>query len=313
MSHSRRIGLARLGVAVVGAATALTLGLWAQSTAAQPAAPAQRITAPPVAAGATAAPPSTVTATTAGGGGSRVNVIARDYSFDSPATISSGIITMTLENEGAEPHHAQLARLNDDVTVEAFGGALMQGPEGVFPLVSFAGGPGVIDPGGRAQVTLDLTSGTYVMLCFVETEQGVPHLALGMLKPFEVAPPPSTAQAPQASGEVILKDFSFDVPTIQAGERTLRVTNQGPQVHEMAVLRADAPLPQVVQALMNFEEEPPFEVADYGGLQAIDAGKSAWVTMNFTPGSYVLLCFVPDPETGLPHVELGMVEAFSVE
>jgi uncharacterized cupredoxin-like copper-binding protein len=218
-----------------------------------------------------------------------------------------------MENQGAEPHHAQLVRLNEGVSAEAFGGALMQGPEAAFPLVSFEGGPAVVGPGGTAQATLNLTAGNYMMLCFVETAEGVPHLALGMIRPFQVAPPPSTAQAPQASGEVILKDFSFEVPQIQAGERTLRVTNQGPQVHEMAMLRTDASLSEVMQALANFDEEPPFEITDVGGMQALDAGKSGWVTVNFTPGTYVLLCFVPDPETGQPHVALGMVDAFTVQ
>jgi uncharacterized cupredoxin-like copper-binding protein len=303
VSHFSKKRIGRIGVAVAGAATALTLGLWAQASAAQPSAPAQRI----------AAPPASASAPAAAGGGSHINIVARDYSFDSPSTVSTGVVSMTLQNQGAEPHHAQLARLNDGVSMEAFGGALMQGPEAAFPLVSFEGGPGIVDTGGSAQVTLNLTAGNYVMLCFVENDQGVPHLALGMIKPFQVAPPPSTAQAPQASGEMVLKDFSFEVPQIQAGERTLRVTNQGPQVHEMAVIRTDAPVAEVMQALANFDEEPPFEITDFGGMQAIDAGKSGWVTMNFTPGTYVLLCFVPDPETGAPHVALGMVEAFTVQ
>ena len=302
MSHFSRKRLGRIGVAMASAATALTLGLWAQASAAQPSAPAQRITTPPATASASAA-----------GGGSSVNIIARDYSFDTPSTVATGVVTLNLQNQGAEPHHAQIVRLNDGVTMEAFGGALMQGPEAAFPLVSFEGGPGVVDSGGSSQVTLNLSSGNYVMLCFVENDQGVPHLALGMIEPFQVAPPPSTAQAPQASGEVILKDFSFEAPRIQAGERTLKVTNQGPQVHEMAVIRADAPIAEVVQALANFDEEPPFEDTNFGGMQALDSGKSGWVTMNFTPGTYVMLCFVPDPETGAPHVALGMVEAFTVE
>lgn len=312
MSHGKR-GLARIGLGVVGAATALTLGLWAQSTAAQPSAPAQRIAAAPAVAGAATTASAPAASASAGGGGSRVSVIARDYSFDAPATVPTGIVTFTTRNEGDEPHHTQIVRLNEGVSVEAFGGALMQGPEAAFPLVSFAGGPGTIDRGGSATATLDLGAGQYLMLCFVETEEGVPHLALGMIRPFQAAPPPSTAQAPQADGTVTLKDFSFDVPDIQAGQRTLRIVNEGPQVHEMAVLRTDASLAAVTAALMNFEEEPPFQIEDAGGFQAIDSGKAGWVTMNFTPGTYVLFCFVPDPATGQPHVELGMVGAFVVE
>jgi hypothetical protein len=303
VSHFSRKRLGRIAVTAAGVATALTLGFWAQVSAAQPSAPSQRI----------AAPPATVSAPAAGGSGSSVNVIARDYSFEAPSTVSTGVVTLDLQNQGAEPHHAQIVRLNDGVTMEAFGGALMQDPEAAFPLVSFEGGPSVVDPAGSSQVTLNFSAGNYVMLCFVENDQGVPHLALGMIKPFQVAPPPSTAQAPQASGEVILKDFTFEAPRIQAGERTLKVTNQGPQVHEMAVIRANAPADEVMQALANFDEEPPFEVTNFGGMQALGTGKSGWVTMNFTPGTNVMLCFVPDPESGAPHVALGMVKAFTVE
>lgn len=306
-------GLARVGLAVVGAATALTLGLWTQSTAAQPSAPAQRIAAAPATANASLTASAPAASTSAGGGGSRVDVIARDYSFEAPATVSTGIVTVVMQNEGAEPHHTQLVRLNENVTVEAFGGALMQGPEAAFPLVSFTGGPGVADPGGTSQATMNLTAGQYMMLCFVETAQGVPHLALGMIRPFQVAPPPSPAQTPQADTTVLMRDFSFDSPTITRGERTLRVVNEGPQIHEMAVIRASAPLPEVVAALMNLEDQPSFPIESYGGLQAIDARASAWVTMNFTPGTYVFICFIPDPATGLPHAALGMVDAFVVE
>jgi len=226
--------------------------------------------------------------------------------------VSTAIVTFVMQNEGAEPHHTQLVRLNDDVTMEAFGGALMQGPEAAFPLVSFTGGPGTADPGGTSQATMNLTAGQYMMLCFIETAEGVPHVALGMIRPFQVAPPPSPAQTPQADSTVTMRDFSFDSPSIQAGQRTLRVVNEGPQIHEMAVIRAAAPLPEVVAALMNLDEEPSFPIESYGGLQAIDAGKFAWVTMDFTPGTYVFICFIPDPATGLPHAALGMVDAFVV-
>jgi hypothetical protein len=36
------------------------------------------------------------------------------------------------------------------------------------------------------------------------------------------------------------------------------------------------------------------------------------VTLEFTSGSYVMVCFVEDPATGLPHMALGMVLHFTV-
>ena len=37
---------------------------------------------------------------------------AHDYTFDLPQQIEAGLIKVTMMAEGKEPHHAQLARLN---------------------------------------------------------------------------------------------------------------------------------------------------------------------------------------------------------
>ena len=31
------------------------------------------------------------------------------------------------------------------------------------------------------------------------------------------------------------------------------------------------------------------------------------VTYHLTKGEYVLLCFMPDPKTGMPHAFMGMI------
>lgn len=248
-------------------------------------------TASPPAAAAQAAAPITIT--------------ARDYSFDAPDVVSAGPVSFVLQNEGQEEHHAQFVRLNDGVTLEQFGAALRQGPPAAFPLVTFRGGPSVTRPGQTSfAVTLDLEPGTYMMLCFIESPDGVPHLAKGMVRPFTVAPPLT----------VTLRDFAFEVPEIRAGVQTLRVVNQGPQPHEMVIARvpADVTPEQIAAALQSPEAPPPFPMENLSGMQALTAGLSGWVTVDFTPGTYVLLCFVPDPATGLPHLALGMYAVITI-
>jgi len=34
--------------------------------------------------------------------------------------------------------------------------------------------------------------------------------------------------------------------------------------------------------------------------------------VNLTPGVYVALCHIPDPNTGMAHEELGVVKVFTV-
>lgn len=58
-------------------------------------------------------------------------------------------------------------------------------------------------------------------------------------------------------------------------------------------------------------EGAPFTSA--GGMGPIDPGEMAFVTADLTPGDYLLICFIPDPNDGIPHMLKGMVQGFSIE
>ena len=244
-----------------------------------------------------------------------ITIKAHDYSFEAPAQIEAGLVSITLENEGQEPHHVQLARLNDDVTMEQFQAMLQQGPEAALPLVTLDGGPGVLPSGKSQQVTVELTPGHYVLLCFVPSPDGVPHLAKGMITPLEVVAGAEERQVsePKADGTVRMLDFSFVLPSeIKAGPQVWEVTNEGQQPHEIALIKlAEGKTMVDVQAFMHSPAgAPPFE--DAGGLQGIDSGETAWVNLDLQPGNYAALCHIPDPASGRAHEELGMVLPFAV-
>ena len=245
-----------------------------------------------------------------------ITIKAADFSFDAPEQIEAGVVKVNLVNDGHEPHHAQVVRLNDDVTLDQFQTALQQGPEAAFPLVAFVGGPGLVDPGLETQVTLDLTPGQYVLLCFVPSHDGVPHLAKGMVRPIEVVAAADQAEVaqPKADATVKLLDFSFILPAeIKAGPQVWEVINEGPQPHEIMLVKlAEGKTMTNIQAFMHDPHgTPPFN--QIGGFQAINPGASGWLNLDLTPGDYVALCHVPDPASGKAHEELGMVMPFSVK
>ena len=246
----------------------------------------------------------------------KITIKAHDYSYEAPARVEAGLVSITLENEGQEPHHVQLARLNDGVSVEQFQTALQQGPEAALSLITWAGGPGVIDVGGRQEVTMELTAGTYMLLCFVPSPDGTPHLAKGMVTSLEVVDnqEQTGAQPPQADATIKMDDFTFLLPAeIKAGPQIWQIDNQGQQPHEIALIKlAEGKTMEDVGAFMAAPDGPP-PFADVGGLQGIDPGESGWVNLNLTPGEYVALCHIPDPASGKPHMELGMVTPFSVK
>jgi hypothetical protein len=240
-----------------------------------------------------------------------------DYAFDSPDTIEAGLVTLEFENIGKEDHHLQIARLNDGVSFEDFMTTLQTEGEKAYGLLEAVGGVGILQPGVSQSVTVNLQKpGLYIALCVIPNGEGVPHLALGMIKPIEVVAPDyaRNPEAPKADLEVHMLDFGYDLPSqIEAGEQTWEVFNAGAQSHELLVakLKEGKTIADVMTYLQNGEQgEAPYEFQ--GGAQGMATGYSNFVEFDFATGEYVALCFIPDPATGKPHVALGMVRPFTV-
>lgn len=260
-----------------------------------------------------------------------IELHARDFSFALPDTIQGGLVHVHFINDGAEPHHAQFIRLNPGVSRSQFDSvwtSIMQAvpTEGesaffrVFDYASLSGGPSVIDPGLRADVILDLPAGDYVLMCFIASPDGVPHIAKGMRHWLAVTDPPSDQPAPPtADGRVDLADFQFrDVPAMDSGQVVLEVTNSGTEPHEMAVVRLDGisfddALPMLIGPSPEDAPSGPSPLRPVGGMQGIMPGQHAWAMLDLEPGNYMLICFIPSPANeGKPHAVLGMARPFTV-
>lgn len=262
-----------------------------------------------------------------------VTLGAQDFAYVISDTITGGLIRIHFRNDGQEDHHAQFIRLNDGVTRaqfdSVFQAVLAAVPvEGevafmrLFDVATVAGGPGLIAPGASVDVTLDLPAGEYVLMCFIPSPDGIPHLMKGMQHWVSVtAPVGEVPDAPVADGRVDMGDFAFlELPPMDSGRVLLEVTNSGQEPHEMAVMRLDdgVTYEQVAAMLVGPPPDgappagpPPFRFV--GGMQAIMPGAHGWVTLDLTPGNYVLVCFIPSPANeGRPHAALGMIRPFTV-
>lgn len=242
-----------------------------------------------------------------------ITITAHDYSFDAPTEIAAGLVRVKLEAQGVEPHHVQFARLNDGVTFEQFTAALQKGENEAFPLITFPGGVATIEPGDNATAILELMPGNYVLLCFVPSADGVPHLAKGMIMPVTIVESMAERSVPEVQATVKLIDFSFVLPTeIKAGKQIWQVINEGPQLHEINLLRlADgATMTDVADWLAAPEGAPPFR--NVGGFNGLDANQVGYMELDLTAGNYVAICHIPDPASGKSHQALGMVMPFSV-
>jgi hypothetical protein len=243
-----------------------------------------------------------------------VTINASDYAFAGPDTIVAGLTTFRMLNAGPEPHQAVVAGSSTKTFTE-LEAALMQ--EAIPEWMVFPAAPGVVGAGDSSIVTGTVAPGNYLIVCFIPSPDGKPHIAKGMFRRLVVVPaPPSTAAAPELKADltVTLSDYAFALSApLTAGTHTIRVENAGPQLHEVTLERL---LPGKTLAdwqawaAGGMRGAPPVEPA--GGLVGPDKGKAGWLTVTLEPGNYLLNCYVPDAKDGKPHFTHGMVQQVTV-
>ena len=253
-----------------------------------------------------------------------VTIRAQDFSYTMPARIAAGWTTVHLVNDGGEPHQAQLAKLNPGVTPDQIVNAgKTGGDQAIVALLTSMGGPNAVAPlGGTATVTVKLTPGKYVAICFVPSADGTRHYAKGMIQPFTVTKAKGRPlPPPKAKATVTLNDFSFGFPAAGLpGKGVVAVKNAGTQDHEIALYRlaAGKTLDDAKASLLTPPGAPPPTgtppITAVGGLGGLAPGATGYVNFALTPGTYVAVCFFPDPtKAGLPHALEGMLATVTVE
>lgn len=238
-----------------------------------------------------------------------------DYSFDVPASVEAGPTLATIENAaGGEAHQAQFFKLNPGKTLEELMAPLgKEDIPGALAVGAFAGGVGITDPGttSEANAIVPLTEGTWVLLCFVPSPDGTPHIAKGMVRELTVTAG-EEASLPESDGEIGLEEFGFEVPEGFTGHGTFTVTNNGQQPHELAVVRLGAGKTAAdVSAFLQKPGGPP-PYASIGGVQALLPTSSQQVTLDLAAGEYAFLCYIPDVADGTPHVAKGMITGVTI-
>jgi uncharacterized cupredoxin-like copper-binding protein len=265
-----------------------------------------------------------VAAAGAAGALNEVTVTAVEYSFDAPESVPSGWTRFTLQNEGEADHDFQLFKLETGRTLDDMMAALeAEGP----PEWAEAYGSATAAAGESSWFAADLTPGSYAYLSFGSSEGGPPDAAQGMMGMLTVTET-GAAGTGDAGTFPIDQDVAIDLVDYQfvidgefaAGEQVLRVRNSGTELHEVIFFKlregktmADfmATLEREMSGEMVPEEEIPGEFA--GGL-FLSPGRESYAPQVFTPGDYVLICFIPSPEHDMQtHAELGMIRQVTID
>jgi hypothetical protein len=205
--------------------------------------------------------------------------------------------------------------------------ASMEGPPPEWYYQTYHAGGLVTDPDATSQGIFDLRPGTYVVWSSGDPDATQPPIELTVTG--EAATPAAGAE-PSAGATVTMFEYGFTVDgPLLPGPQLLKVANVGAQPHFMILIQPNEPITKE-QVSMLLEAEmagtPTADAAAAAGVASnpdewgfaafagtISTGATEWIAVDLDPGTYVLACFVPDIESGIPHAYLGMADVVTVE
>lgn len=184
----------------------------------------------------------------------------------------------------------------------------------------FAGGAAALVPAGQtsAAAVVDLVAGAgqWIALDPSFTRMPVPFEVTGEL-PADVAEPDSNATI--GMGEMYIE---LNEGTLTAGENLVKVVNEGVQPHFVEFMGVpDGTTNDNVTAAIEAEmgATPSAEPLDMSAampaayLPEQSTGVTAWHAISLEAGTYAVICWITDPESGMPHAMLGMHNVLVVD
>jgi hypothetical protein len=236
----------------------------------------------------------------------------------SMTTVPAGWVLLNVTNSSSDEGGAGVLGPGEGQTMDDLMAAAATppaDPEGFPPFLyeaAILGGPGSMSPGQSAQALLNIPAGDWAV--FPEGNQ--PPVLITSAESAD-----SNTTAPNPDLKIQLVDFAFGgFSNVKAGPQIWEITNLGEQPHmlTMAKVPDGTTIAQVLNTVMAMDMGTPSpgalsedqiqSVPD--GVLLLSTGQTMYLPVTLDPSTYVVLCFVPDPNTGMPHVMEGMAAVF---
>ncbi|UGS35357.1 hypothetical protein [Capillimicrobium parvum] len=162
-------------------------------------------------------------------------------------------------------------------------------------------------PGAPYVVALDMDPAWYSVIVYERKKQY-------QVGGFSVFDRPGGFEEPASTSTIGLRDFRFDTPrTLDAGG-TLKVVNQGRQIHELVLARVKGkPAAAVKLAKQGKFGKIRFAGQPSQAVGLVSGGTTNVVTPELAKGRYLLVCAYGDARSrNKPHATLGMAQAITV-
>jgi hypothetical protein len=166
-------------------------------------------------------------------------------------------------------------------------------------------------PGSPEVVTENVYPGTYYLMDLGNFMGGAPKLTTLKVRPAKANIEQDSDLVSQTTVSATSADrFVGPRNWPHKGTYTFRNTSDTLHFMEIAPVKAGTTDRQVSAYFKSAgpnSPPPPFmRPGPSGGNDVVSPGRSLQVTYNLPRGTYVLLCFVADDKTGMPHAIMGM-------
>ncbi len=194
------------------------------------------------------------------------------------------------------------------------------GPPEWYFQTKHAGGAGAF--AGTGQAIIELTPWEWIAWA---DDPAAPQAPVGITVTGEAEATPAGGAEPPADVTVTMFEYDFTVEgAFATGPQVIKVTNVGAQPHHMFMVRTPDPITEEqLRQILELEAQGATPAPDSGlpdpdtfipvaYMSTMSMGTTAWLPANLEPGYYVLVCFVPDIASGMPHAFEGMYEVITV-
>ncbi len=279
-----------------------------------------------------------------------LRVRVTDTAFEGlPAEAPAGRYLLTLEIEAAEGGGLGFMQLPEGMSLDDFiavlGGptaaspeaplgtpvaevgppAEGEGPEGPpewYYQTKMAGGTGAFPAGQTAQAIVELSPGEWIAWA---DDPEAPQAPVGLTVTGEAGATAAADEEPAADVTVTMFEYDFTLEgAFGTGPQVIKVANVGAQPHHMFMARSPEPVTEEqIRQILELDMQgatpapdaalpDPDAFVPVAYMSTLSTGATAWLPATLEPGYYVVVCFVPDVASGMPHAFDGMYGVFTV-
>ncbi len=125
--------------------------------------------------------------------------------------------------------------------------------------------------------------------------------------------------------DVTASDYQFDDVELEysKGPVSFELTNDGPEVHEMILLKVRPQVSETAEEILALPQDEALSKVDVvNTIGPVEPGGTGQMVADLEPARYIVACFLPQGSTsmqaletadGAPHASLGMFRAISVD